>query len=80
MSRMHYKMIHYYRKKHDRLKTLKRLRNDEQLLCERLIMPQHDLNFVGCPTLEQLRELEQNVKFLKEDKVSILVVNNPIPP
>ena len=32
-------------------------------------MPQHDLNFIGCPSLDQLRELEQNVKFLKAEKV-----------
>lgn len=56
------------KEKHDRLKSLKRLRNDEQELCDRLVMPQHELNFVGCPTLEQLRELEQNVKFLKAEK------------
>lgn len=56
------------KEKHDRLKTLKRLRTDEMALCESLMMPQHDLNFVGCPTLEQLRELEQNVKFLKAEK------------
>ena len=31
-------------------------------------MPQHELNFEGCPTLEQLRELEQNVKFMKSEK------------
>ena len=32
-------------------------------------MPQHELNFSGCPTLEQLRELEHNVKLLKAEKV-----------
>jgi len=56
------------KEKHDRLKSLKRLRSDEQELCDRLVMPQHELNFEGCPTLEQLRELEQNVKFLKSEK------------
>ena len=35
-------------------------------------MPQHELNFEGCPTLEQLRELEQNVKFLKSEKTKRL--------
>ena len=35
-------------------------------------MPQHELIFIGCPTLEQLRELEQNVKFLKAEKVNLL--------
>ena len=50
------------------MKSLKRLRSDEQELCDRLVMPQHELNFEGCPTLEQLRELEQNVKFLKSEK------------
>ncbi|XP_047133005.1 protein regulator of cytokinesis 1 isoform X1 [Hydra vulgaris] len=58
------------KEKHDRLKSLKRIRNDEQLLCERLMMPQHELVFIGCPTLDQLRELEQNVKFLKTEKTS----------
>lgn len=58
--------------KHDRLKSLKRLRSDEEELCNRLVMPQHELNFQGCPSLEQLRELEQNVKFLKNEKTKRL--------
>ena len=59
----------FFQEKHDRLKTLKRLRTEETYLCDRLVMPQHDLNFIGCPSLDQLRELEQNVKFLKAEKV-----------
>lgn len=60
------------KEKHDRLKTLKRLRGEEQAMCDRLVMSQHELNFEGCPTLDQLRELEQNVKFLKAEKMKRL--------
>ena len=56
------------KEKHDRLKCLRRLRAEEQLLCEQLVMPQHEINFVGSPTLTQLRELEQNVVYLKSEK------------
>lgn len=56
------------KKKYDRMKCLRRLRDDEMHLCETLGMPQVDINFVACPTQEQLRELEQHIVFLKLEK------------
>eukprot|EP00794_Sanderia_malayensis_P005658 gene5658-6354_t len=55
------------KEKHERLKELKNLRTEEEKLCNRLSLPQHELNFVGCPAKEQINELEQNVGFLQAE-------------
>jgi len=56
------------KEKHDRLKWLRRIRAEEQSICVELVMTQHEINFIGTPSLEQLRELEQNISFLKSEK------------
>merc|ERR1712196_439623 len=58
------------KKKYDRLKSLRRLRDNEMELCEYLVMPQVDISFIGCPKQEQLRELEQHIVLLKAEKIA----------
>ena len=48
--------------------TFFRLRSDEAQLCEELLSPQLELDTSGCPSREMLREVEQNVVMLKEEK------------
>eukprot|EP00112_Aurelia_sp_Birch-Aquarium-sp1_P004456 Seg1507.5 transcript_id=Seg1507.5/GoldUCD/mRNA.D3Y31 product="Protein regulator of cytokinesis 1" protein_id=Seg1507.5/GoldUCD/D3Y31 len=56
------------KEKHERMKTLTQKRSDEMKLCERLALQQLELNFVGCPTNQQLNELSQNIIFLQDEK------------
>ncbi len=56
--------------KHERLKNLKSLREQETKLCERLCLPAHNLGEVNVPTKEQLKELEANVEYLQKEQVS----------
>ena len=56
------------KRKYDRMKCLRRLRDDEISLCEYLVMPQIDIQLVGCPTAVQLRELEGHIVLLKQEK------------
>ena len=58
--------------KHERLKTLKSLRESESNFCERLSLPAHNLGEVTVPTKEQLKELEANVQYLQKEQVSIV--------
>ena len=53
------------------MKTLTQKRSEEMKLCERLALQQLELNFVGCPTKQQLNELNQNIIFLQDEKVNI---------
>ena len=56
--------------KHERMKTLKSLRESESNICERLSLPTHNLGEVNVPTKEQLKELEANVQYLQKEQVS----------
>ena len=38
-------------------------------MCQRLALEQLEMNFVGCPTTQQLNELTQNIKFLEAETV-----------
>lgn len=56
--------------KHERMKVLTSKRSEEMKLCKRLALEQLEMNFVGCPTNQQLNELTQNIKFLHAEMVS----------
>ena len=55
--------------KHERIKTLKSLREQESKFCEQLCLPAHNLGEVNVPTKEQLKELEANVQYLLKEQV-----------
>ena len=55
--------------KHERIKTLKTLREQESKFCEQLCLPAHNLGEVNVPTKEQLKELEANVQYLLKEQV-----------
>ena len=56
--------------KHERIKTLKSLREQESKFCEQLCLPAHNMGEVNVPTKEQLKELEANVQYLLKEQVS----------
>jgi len=56
--------------KHDRMKSLKSLKEKETKLCERLCVSAHNLGEVNVPNKEQLKELEANVEYLLKEQVS----------
>jgi len=55
------------KEKHERLKILTAKRSEEMKMCQRLALEQLEMNFVGCPTTQQLNELTQNIKFLEAE-------------
>lgn len=66
-TELRHKVDSLKKEKHERLKELKTLRTEEEKLCTRLDLPQHELNFVGCPAKQQLTELEQNIGYLQAE-------------
>ncbi|XP_022251972.1 protein regulator of cytokinesis 1-like isoform X2 [Limulus polyphemus] len=57
------------KEKHERLKILKRLREAEHKLCTLLVIPSLSIpNESGVPSKEDLKEVEQHVAMLKEEK------------
>lgn len=58
--------------KHERIKTLKSLREKESKFCEQLCLPAHNLGEVNVPTEKQLKELEANVQYLQKEQVKRL--------
>ncbi|XP_076373023.1 protein regulator of cytokinesis 1-like [Tachypleus tridentatus] len=60
------------KEKYERLKALKRFREVEHKLCTLLVMPSLYIpNESGVPSKEDLKEVEQHVTMLKEEKVGI---------
>lgn len=58
--------------KHERLKTLKNLRERESQFCERMCLSPHNLGDVNVPTMEQLKELEANLLYLEKEQAKRL--------
>ena len=55
--------------KYQRLKNLKKLCETEEMLCKRLDMPAHDAGIVEVPTMKQLNEIEENIKYMENQLV-----------
>lgn len=51
--------------KYQRLKSLKKHRETEEMLCKRLELPAHDAGIVEIPTVKQLSEIEENIKYME---------------
>jgi protein regulator of cytokinesis 1 len=55
--------------KQERLKTLKRLKDQDQQLCDTMCLTPYYIPTGATPTTEQLKALEQHVSSLKIEKV-----------
>lgn len=59
--------------KYQRLKNLKKLCETEEMLCKRLDMPAHDAGIVEVPTMKQLNEIEENIKYMENQLADAIV-------
>ncbi len=58
------------KKKHERMKQLKVLKDQDQHLCDILCTTPYYIPTGSVPSNEQLEELERHIKTLKEEKVN----------
>ena len=59
------------KKKHDRMKQLKKLKDTDQHLCDLLCTTPYYIPTGSIPSMEQLKELEQHIQTLSDEKVFI---------
>ena len=59
------------KEKYQRLKSLKKLRETEEMLCKRLELPAHDAGIHEIPTKKQLNEIEENIKYMENQLVCL---------
>ena len=62
--------------KHDRVKQLKKLKETDQHLCDVLCTTPYYVPTGTVPSLDQLKELEQHIKTLSDEKVCTLCLGD----
>ncbi|XP_046853239.1 protein regulator of cytokinesis 1-like isoform X2 [Xenia sp. Carnegie-2017] len=58
--------------KYQRQKAHRNLKETEKMLCSRLALPPHDAGVKDVPTLKQLNEIEENIKYMQNQVIKCL--------